>query len=290
MNSSNPIRFRNCKRSATLASRSLFAFAALAAGVLPTSAASANPTRPLVVIDPGHEPSKPGAAGVCGLPEFQYNDAAASRLATALTASYGVLKTRNSGQEVEVFDDLKNHLPDSEREKWDLSPTLYARAALANRAGADAFVSLHHDSTPAEHQTSARGLCDGADGKTLAPEFLARHRMGYSIFVYRSSNQELFSSSLRLARLVAEHLRRDLGRSPSTYHTEDCSSCQLLDSSAGVWHQNLAVLRAARMPAILVELGVIVESEDELRINTNEYRKAAAAAIRAALDEFFAGS
>jgi N-acetylmuramoyl-L-alanine amidase len=76
----------------------------------------------VVVIDPGHGGRDPGAVGIAGLQEKQINTAISNRVRQRLQeAGLTVLMTRDS----DVFVDLD------------------ARAQLANRAGADLFVSIH---------------------------------------------------------------------------------------------------------------------------------------------------
>jgi len=83
--------------------------------------------RKLVVIDPGHGGSEPGAVGVDGLREADLNLAVARAAADVLLADgVTVTLTRNS----------------------DIRLTLAARAAIAKASGARAFVSIHHNAAP----------------------------------------------------------------------------------------------------------------------------------------------
>ncbi len=81
----------------------------------------------LVVLDPGHGGSEPGAVGEGGLREADLNLAVA-RAAAAVLESDGVsvALTRST----------------------DMRLTLAARAAIAKAAGARAFVSIHHNAAP----------------------------------------------------------------------------------------------------------------------------------------------
>jgi len=81
----------------------------------------------LVVIDPGHGGSEPGAVGEGGLREADLNLAVAKAAAAVLEADgVSVALTRNT----------------------DMRLTLAARAAIAKAAGARAFVSIHHNAAP----------------------------------------------------------------------------------------------------------------------------------------------
>jgi len=83
--------------------------------------------RQLVVIDPGHGGSEPGAVGESGLREADLNLAVA-RAAADVLASDGVTVTLTRNTDIRL--------------------TLAARAAIARASGARAFVSIHHNAAP----------------------------------------------------------------------------------------------------------------------------------------------
>ena len=83
--------------------------------------------RGTIVIDPGHGGHDPGTTSVLGYEEKTINLKVARILASMLQdQGFHVVMTRNS----------------------DVYPTLEERAAIANRVGADLFVSIHADSNP----------------------------------------------------------------------------------------------------------------------------------------------
>jgi N-acetylmuramoyl-L-alanine amidase len=243
---------------------------------------------PLLVLDPGHEPSRPGAIGVCGKEEVVYNDELAAEVAAALQegGTFRVLLTRAAGAEVNVSGDGGAFLAAEHRANWAENPRLYERASIANRFAAAALVSLHHDSTAAEYQESAPRACGGKDGKRLGRAFRKKgFRAGFSIFIYKGADQARYGASLAIARAIGAAFRA-AGRLPSNYHAEkkDCASCELIDADLGVYHKNLAVVRASDVPAVLVEAGVIVDEADEMAVNRGSFRRRAAKAIRTALE------
>jgi N-acetylmuramoyl-L-alanine amidase len=64
---------------------------------------------------------------------------------------------------------------------------------------------------------------------------------------------------------------------------------QLLDADAGVYrYDQLVVLRYARMPALLMEAGSIVNRQEELELRTPERRAATSAAVETAVEQFCA--
>jgi hypothetical protein len=86
-----------------------------------------------------------------------------------------------------------------------------------------------------------------------------------------------------LADNIGKQLRA-LGRIPSN---DNCKSWYPVNPELGVWHENLAVLRDTQMPAVLIEVGNIVDPADEKKINTNEFRIKFSAALKRALDNYF---
>lgn len=128
-------------------------------------------------------------------------------------------------------------------------------------AGAALFVSLHHDSVRRE----------------LLPR--AQEFSGFSLFVSRENPQ--LAKSLACASAMGEALRA-AGFVPSRYHADPAtgSGRAFADESNGVhFFDELAVLRGATMPAVLVEAGVIVNPEEERRVREPQVRRAIARAI-----------
>ncbi|MBL1262790.1 N-acetylmuramoyl-L-alanine amidase family protein [Methylomicrobium sp. RS1] len=110
------------------------------------------------------------------------------------------------------------------------------------------FISLHHDS--------------------VQPEWLKqveRYR-GYSLFVSRHNPK--IGESLACAREIGDRLLA-AGFHPSLYHAAPVAgeNRPFADRDRGIhYYDGLAVLRTARQPAVLIEAGVAVNLEDELRV------------------------
>jgi N-acetylmuramoyl-L-alanine amidase len=241
-----------------------------------------------VVIDPGHEPSKSGAKGACGIAEVIYNDLMAKKIITVLS-SYSVLSTRQMGQDIEVTDDLLKEVPEVSKRLWVRSSTLMARPAIANKRKADVLISIHHDSVSKKHQLKRSDLCDGKGGISVADAFRNRYKIGFNVFVNNEAHEPIRSRSILLGKLIGKAMI-SMGRTPSDYHfypVDDCRSCEPVDSKLGVWHQDLAILRHAKMPAILIEVGNIVDHKDESLINNDEFRLKFSEALKSALNEYF---
>jgi N-acetylmuramoyl-L-alanine amidase len=242
--------------------------------------------QPLIILDPGHDPVYPGALGTCGESEYVYND----RIVAAYRplSSYAVKVTREAGASPWG---LRHPL---QAVKTDVAPyslkaSLQARVDFANTHRGDVFISIHHDSVPLRHITTRSDLCDGKGGRTLLPAFKEKHAIGFNVFILQDENNPYYRDSLRLAKLLGEALR-SMGRPASSYHyfpEDDCRSCRPVISDAGVLHQDLFVLRHVRMPAVLIEVGNIVDAEDEAHINTESFRRAFGQTINRAVEAYF---
>lgn len=210
---------------------------------------------PLVVLDPGHGPDRPGAIGIRGTEELRYNDAFVALLEPRLVrAGFRVEVTRRPGQELD----------------------LDARAARA--AGAWLLLSIHHDS--AQDLLLRREDRDGKEAYRAT-----RPIRGYSLFV--SGLNPRYEASLRAAGALGRYLLA-LGRPPTLHHAEPIpgEDRPLLDRELGIYRfDDLRVLRLARCPAVLLEVGVLVDEVDEAYVSDPARREALADAIVRALVE-----
>lgn len=146
---------------------------------------------------------------------------------------------------------------------------LGSRAPHAN--GMDLFISVHHDSVqsrfiePWIFEGEMHGYSDRFSG--------------YSLFVSRL-NHEL-AASLKCASAIGAALRGE-GFTPSRYHADPKlgENRPFADEENGVhYFDNLAVLKTARVPALLIEAGVIVNRDEELRMRDPAVRAKIVAAV-----------
>ncbi len=229
-------------------------FCALPFSVLPKE------ERPLIVLDPGHMPPAGGALGARGIYEVVYNDRFAAELKVRLERhGWKVMFTR----------------------KPDETVTLQERAALANRAGAELFLSIHHDS--ARPQFISRFVDrHGVEAQRTLEPF-----RGYSLYV--SPLNPRYADSLRFARLLGRRIL-PLGRPPALYHADPVrgENRPLLDARLGVYrYDGLAVLRLTQMPAALLEVGVIPDEVDEAWVESERNRKMMEIAVVRAVLEYW---
>lgn len=244
---------------------------------------------PLIVLDAGHEPSHPGAMGTCGVKEVNYNDKIVKSLAKVLSKNYRIMLTRDDGKEVDVQNEkLAELLRDVEKSKWSQHKQLYSRPAIANLNNAALFISIHHDSNATKQIITKPELCGGKGGITVRDEFKMKYIIGYNIFVNDDKQSAQRDNSLRLANLIGKQML-GINRKPSNYHVYpdgDCKSCRPINKVTGVWYEDLAVLRNAKMPAVLIEVGNIVDTDDEAVINSDAFREKFSLAIKNAVDAY----
>ena len=249
---------------------------AAASGLRPALQAVSNPgaARPIVaaretnlhlkkvvVIDAGHGGKDPGARGASHW-EKDINLAAARALKARLerTGRYRVVMTRDS----------------------DAYVPLETRVQIARRADADLFISLHSDSGPdaGVHGASVYTLSDKGSDRTTRNVMAAN-----DWFIHvdmpgrdRSVNQILLDLTQRITRNRSAAFAEDL-----LGHIGD--QTELLRRS----HRDagFVVLLAPDVPAVLLEMGFITNSDDENRLADAARRERFMNGVAASIDSYF---
>ena len=201
-----------------------------------------------VAIDVGHFIEEPGATSARGRPELDFNRDLAAEIESA-SRSRG-LKTLLIG-----YDGFMSQLT--------------ARTAAARNA--DFFLAVHHDSVQPQ-------FLETWEFDRVERPFSDRHS-GFSLFVSRKN--AAVKRSLSCASAIGEALRH-AGFSPSLYHADPIpgENKPFADRRNGVhYYDNLIVLKTATTPAVLLEAGVIVNRDEELKVQSEETRKRIAAAV-----------
>lgn len=209
-----------------------------------------------VVIDPGHGGKDPGAIGRCGLKEKDVALDIARRLGEML--------------EEEGF---RARLTRSD----DRFISLAKRAQIANNFSADFFVSIHANAARIKNTKGFEVyyLSEAADdaAKRLAEEENASLKFEQASFKVASSGGlegilwDLVSTENRAESVqLAGHISKEARKS-------------LWVRQRGVKSAKFYVLKGARMPAILVEVGFITNRDEEEKLKDPAYRNTIAAAI-----------
>jgi N-acetylmuramoyl-L-alanine amidase len=109
--------------------------------------------------------------------------------------------------------------------------------------------------------------------------------------VFVSRKNHALGQSLACASAIGEALRA-AGFSPSLYHADPIpgENKPFADRTNGVhYYDNLIVLKTARTPAVLLEAGVIVNRDEELKMRSAETQKRVAGAVARGLERCLAG-
>jgi len=203
-----------------------------------------------IAIDIGHSTASPGAISARGKPEFEFNVALAKALRQELISHQ--IDSFLIGEDGKMVD-------------------LRQRTAKAYTDSASLFLSIHHDSAQAKYLKKWRW-----QDKEFS---YADNFSGFSLFVSRENPQ--LEKSLHCARMIGKALKQ-AGYSPSSHHAEPISgeNRQWADKDVGVYYYDeLIVLKTAKMPAVLIEAGVIINRGEEQNLQNDSTRSRIASAI-----------
>ena len=209
----------------------------------------------VIAVDAGHGGHDPGASGRLGLKEKTVNLDIARRLAELLKRDgFQVLLTRSDDRFI----------------------PLYGRTAIANRAGADLFLSIHAN---ASRSRSADGfeayyLSEATDDHARALEAAENAALPEEVGGAVPSHSQAILWDL----LYTEH--RAESSELAAHICRGMTGCSLGSKSRGTKSARFAVLRGARMPAVLVEVGFITHPGEEAHLRTPDYRQRVAEGIR----------
>lgn len=211
-----------------------------------------------VALDVGHSRLSPGALSARGRGEFLFNVSTARVIAEVMTrAGAHVILINGDGAVAGLAE----------------------RAVLAGKEKADCFISIHHDSVNDKY---LKTWIDEGVSRQYADDF-----RGYSVFTSSKNPKAERSRELALAVGAAVF---ESGLKPTLHHAEPIKgeNRTLLDAPTGVYEfTDLVVLKAAPMPAILFECGVIVHREEELLVEEPAYQDLIAHALVKALGTTF---
>jgi N-acetylmuramoyl-L-alanine amidase len=204
---------------------------------------------PLVAIDIGHSKSFPGAISARGKPEFEFNAGLAEVIARELADRH-----------------VRTMLIGGDGAMVELAP----RTAAAETGGAAFFLSIHHDSAQPRY-------LEAWNWQGTEQHFTDRFS-GFSLFVSRKNPHA--EASLACARMIGSAMKA-AGFAVSPHHAEEVpgESREWADRNAGVYFDDLAVLKGAKSAAVLLEAGVIVNRADEQTLQDPATRTAIAGAV-----------
>lgn len=215
-----------------------------------------------VVIDAGHGGTDPGAIGRSGLREKDVNLDIAKRLSELLRAEgVATVLTRSTDR---------------------LIP-LSTRVNLANKSGADLFISVHSNAA------RSRSL-NGFEVYYVAPSVSDASRAALTARVasLNLKNATFASNSNDLRTILWDMIyANSRAESIELSHT----LCKIMDASIdanilGVKNARFQVLKGIRMPGILVEVGFVSNLNEERLLKTGSYRQKLAEGIVEGLRDY----
>ncbi|MBV9756094.1 MAG: N-acetylmuramoyl-L-alanine amidase [Alphaproteobacteria bacterium] len=226
------------------------------------------PVPPLVVLDPGHGGKDPGAIGISGTHEKEVALAAAFDLRRDLEGSgrYRVEMTRAS----DVFIPLERRVDYAQSRGAALLVSMHADAIGDHGVRGASIYTLA--ATASDPQTARLAERENNADRFADPRFRALPPTVVQILA-SLVQRETRVGSVRLARDLVDQLDRDLPMLPNPAR-----------------HAGFVVLKAADIPSVLVEMGFMSNREDEAALRRPEHRARVAAAMRRAVDAYFAAN
>ena len=227
------------------------------------AAAAAKITRkPVIVIDPGHGGTDPGAIGIKGTYEKTITTAAAKELAERLrnTGRYKVIVTR-------IKDDYVDHDD---------------RLRVARTGQADLFISIHADSAG---NKNARG----ASVYTLADRAKGRSKR-----IVNNQNWildvDLSEQSDPVGDILVDLAQRKTESQSDAFAKILLQELQGRTVLVGNSHRRAGyyVLLAPDVPAVLLELGFLSNAQDEKLLKTKSHRTKILSSVERAIDKYMA--
>jgi N-acetylmuramoyl-L-alanine amidase len=212
-----------------------------------------------IVIDPGHGGRDPGAIGRGGLTEKELNLSVCRRLAKILQKrGVEVVLTRNR----DVFISLDQRVRICNREKPDLFLSVHANANTRRAVtGIETFVIRESISDLQRARSAIRSGSRKVEGVAL------KKGDGY---LSLALHHTLFDMSRRQSRRLGAKVQKSLVRG-------------VRDGDRGLKSAGFRVLKGARCPAILVEIGFLSNPSTERRFRRSAYLDRIARSIADAL-------
>lgn len=218
---------------------------------------------PLILLDAGHGGRDMGATGVAGTQEKHVTLGAAMTLRAALEAGgrYRVALTRVRDEYVALDDRVEQ----AQAMAPALFLSLHADTASDRSVHGAAVYTLGHEPSDlgAARLAARENASDGVSGRAM-PADIAR-------ILTSLAAQDASASAFRLAHRIVRDMAKDIPVLPVPER-----------------RANFAVLRAAGVPSVLVEMGFLSNAGDEAALNDPRHRDTIARSMARAVDAWFA--
>lgn len=239
--------------------------AGAAAGQPPQAPAVPASARRVVIVDAGHGGHDPGAIS-SNVREKNLTLAMAKALKTELenTGRYKVYLTRDT----DIFIPLRQRVAIARAKGGELFLSLHAdKVSRSNVRGASIY-TLSETASDAETERLAE---QENKAGTVAGVDLSGEEADVADILLDLAMREKMNESNLLARFIEEALRRKNIRLLPNSHR-----------SAG-----FAVLKAPDVPSALIEIGFLSNPDEAKLLNSNDFQKKMAAALREGVDAYF---
>ena len=167
----------------------------------------------------------------------------------------------------------------------DVFLRLRERIAIARRAGADLFVSLHADSIPNRKLRGASIYTLSEKASDKEANLLAVNENKSDIIAGMDFGTETPEVTSILIDLAQRETMNHSARFAGMLVREMRGEVKLLKTA----HRfaGFAVLKAPDIPSVLVELGFLSNNHDEKLLRSTAHLKRVASALRRAIDDYF---
>ena len=224
------------------------------------AAADANERRVVIALDPGHGGSDPGAEAM---------DVNEADLVLDFALRLRAILEKGNAVDVVLTRDGDEHVP------------LDKRLSRARSGGAGVFVSIHADAlAPGDGQASGITLytLDASDVPRANARLIVRHDQediltGVNL---TGTGEDVAFALVDLARQETQPRSQALARSLLTTF----AAGDVRVNNRPHRHGGFAVLKAADMPSILIELGFLSNARDRERLLSEDWLEQTAWAIR----------
>jgi len=215
-----------------------------------------------IIIDAGHGGTDPGAIGKTGTREKYITLDIAKRLVSLL---------RDEGINVTMTRSRDIFIP------------LPERVDIANNSGADLFISIHANANRVKS-------LNGFEVYYISPKIDDSQRAMYASMNARLDlDSSCFASDSPILKAILWDMRYTYDRAQSIELASFINQSidhNLNSRILGIKGANFYVLRGARMPAILVEVGFLSNYYEERMLKNSYYRQQIASAIAQGIDNY----
>lgn len=209
----------------------------------------------IIAIDVGHASFSQGATSARGRDEFYFNLDVGKKVKQALVRE-------GYGNTFTIVNPKR----------------LGDRPILAGKRKADLFISFHHDSVQSFY---LQEWTYGDQRQKYCDLF-----KGYSILV--SPKNAMFRQSLLLATMIGKKMKKYQFQ-PTLHHAANVPGERhfMYNSDLGIYrYDDLVVLKRTTMPAVLIEVGVIVNRDEEIFLGLEDTKNRLSQAIVEGVREF----